>query len=386
MNRQSGPRPARSIKSLTPYVPGLSIEEIRAKYNLPQIIKLASNENPLGASPLVQETIKQYASAAFRYPQSGNPELAAAIAEKHNVKPENILIGNGSDEIIDLLIRIFASEKNSEILCFQPSFSIYPIQAAINGNKVITAPLKKSFAFDFDGLLARANHQTSIVFITTPDNPSGYCPGMHEVADFSERLFRLAPNAILVVDEAYMDFVEDEKSTSLLANGFLPDNIAFLRTFSKSYGMAGLRLGYGIISEKLANYFWRTRLPFSVNVLAERAGLAALNDEAFRKTTLKTVKEGRTFLATNLKRLGCRVWPSAANFIMFRLPAESLSAQECHERLLQKGIIIRQLTSYGLPENLRVSIGNKEENEIFLSALEQIISNQQKKPQNDNHP
>lgn len=374
------PTPFPAIEELAPYAPGLSIEEIRQRNNLTSVIKLASNENPLGVSPLAQNAINNNAASVFRYPRGGNPALAAALAKLHNVAPENIAIGNGSDEIIDLLIRIFASDSNAEILCFEPCFSIYPIQAAINGTKVVKIPLNPDFSFDLEGMLAAASPETRLVFITTPDNPSGYAPPLERVRSFAEALAKKAPGALLVIDEAYADFANDEKAVSLLANGIYPENTAFLRTFSKSYGLAGLRLGYAVLPSRLAGYYWRARLPFSVNLLVEAAGLAALEDGAFRETTLKTVREGRAYLAEQLTALGCRVWPSSANFLMFRLPENTLSAAEAHERLLKAGIIIRALKSYNLPEYLRVSVGNKRENRIFISELAKILASSPRKP------
>lgn len=368
-----------NIQKLSPYVPGLSIAEIQEKYNLPQIIKMASNENPLGVSPLVKEAINQAACEAFRYPQGGNPRLAKAIAKFHNVNPENVVVGNGSDEIIDLIIRIFSKSEKNNIVCFDPCFSIYPIQSAINCNQVKKCPVNKDFSFDFEKLLALVDDETRLVFITTPDNPSGYCPPATSVKKLADDLKKKNPAAILIIDEAYMDFSGDsdksERLFSLLAQGAFPDNVIFLRTFSKSFGLAGLRLGYGIFPAGLANFYWRSRLPFSVNIIAEAAGLAALQDEAFREMTLKTVREGREELASSLTNLGFKVWPSQANFLLIQPPQNIINAHELHKELLKKGIIIRALDSYKLPGHLRVSIGNNHENKRFLEAIKSIMEN-----------
>lgn len=361
------------ILSLDAYSPGLSIDEIRQKYNLPVVIKMASNENPLGCSPLVQDVIKRKAACAFRYPQGGNPRLRKALADKHKVDPERIAVGNGSDEIIDMLMRILCEPGKDSIVCFEPCFSIYPIQARINGLETRRQPLEKDFSFDFEKLLARADESTRLCFVTTPDNPSGYCPRPDDVAAFAEKLAARAPRCLLVIDEAYMDFAPNPQATSLLEANKLPKNAAILRTFSKSYGLAGLRIGYAILPAELASCYWRARLPFSLNILAEEAALTALDDLAFRKATLQTVESGRKILAEGLKRLGCKAWPSAANFIMFELPANTVNAAECFEKLLASGIIIRRLASYGLPGHLRVSIGNAEENRAFLDAMEKIL-------------
>lgn len=361
------------IRSLDAYSPGLSIDEIRQKYNLSVVIKMASNENPLGCSPLVQQVIARKAPYAFRYPQSGNPRLCEALAERHKIDKAQIAIGNGSDEIIDLLMRILCEPRKHSIACFEPCFSIYPIQAQINGLETRRCALKSDFSFDFDKLLEKIDGSTRLCFVTTPDNPSGYCPEPEKVAEFAQKLSVRAPECLLVIDEAYMDFAPNAGTTSLLESGKLPANAAVLRTFSKSYGLAGLRIGYGILPDDLASYYWRARLPFSLNILAEEAAIAALEDYAFREATIKIVREGRKFLATGLARIGCHVWPSAANFLMFKLPKNSISAAECFEKLLAKGIIIRKLASYNLPDKLRVSIGNTSENLAFIEAMEAIL-------------
>lgn len=361
------------IRELAPYSPGLSMDEIRAKYGLEEVIKLASNENPLGAPPLAVDAMRGFAPCAFRYPRGGTPRLLKAIAQWHGVDENRIAAGNGSDEIIDLLIRILAEPGKHNILCFQPCFSIYPIQAEIAGLEIRRQPLNADFSFDFDSLLQLADANTRLVFITTPDNPSGYCPPLEKVASFAEELAAKAPQALLFIDEAYMDFTRDEKKFSLLANHILPPNAGFCRTFSKSWGLAGLRLGYAVLPSSIQDAFWRARLPFSVGILTEEAALAALRDMAFRKATLEAVALGRERLANGLAKLGCRACPSEANFIMFKLPAGSIKALECFEALLKKGIIIRALKSYGLPDFLRVSVGNERENEAFLKALAEVL-------------
>lgn len=337
---------------------------------------MASNENPLGVSPLAQEAIRRYAPFAFRYPQSGNPRLVGALADLHGVDPGRIVAGNGSDEIIDLLIRLLVEPGRHAIVCFEPCFAIYPIQAGINGARIRRCSLntgQNDFSFNFDSLLSLTDGDTRLVFITMPDNPSGYCPPRETVERLAGRLAEISPRCLLVVDEAYIDFADDEPASSLLASGVLPENAAFLRTFSKSYGLAGLRLGYGVLPQATAEYYWRSRLPFSVNILAEEAGLAALADTAFRRATLATVREGRQILEQGLRELRCRVWPSSANFLLFQLPPGDLSARACFEALLEKGIIIRPLKSYNLPEHLRVSVGNPPENAAFLAAMRDIL-------------
>ena len=359
------------IASLSAYVPGMSIAEVRERYGLSRVIKMASNENPLGVSPLVRKVLATSLEEAFRYPQGGNPALREALARAHHVAPERIVVGNGSDEIIDMLIRMLAVPGKHSVVCF----SLYPIQARICGVETRRCPLSPDYSFDLDALFSLVDAGTRLVFVTTPDNPSGYCPPLTAMRRLAEQLERHFPRCLLVVDEAYMDFAgdspEDEARFSLLASGDIPDNVAIMRTFSKSYGLAGLRLGYGILPAELAQYYWRARLPFSVNILAEEAGIAVLQDSTFRAATLECVRAGRRRLTEGLRALGCTVWPSAANFIMMQLPEGCGTAAACFEALLQRGIIIRPLKSYSLPDHLRVSVGSDEENTAFLEAMKQ---------------
>ncbi len=357
------------IEALTAYVPGLSIEDIRARYGCERVVKMASNENALGASPLVQERVRKHAGQVFRYPQGGNPRLVQALAQKHGVEAERIVVSNGSDEIIDLLMRVRGVPLQDNIVCFKPCFGMYSVQAQICGLELRQTPLNDDCTMPFDALLALVDAHTKLVFVTTPDNPSGYCPAAEDV----EALAKALPeHCLLVIDEAYMDFTE-EAQYSLLAQGKMPDNIVFLRTFSKSYGLAGIRLGYGILPVALAQYIWRARMPFSVNILAEEAGLAALEDTAFYEKSLAMAREGREQLSSGLNDLGCKVWPSHANFLMFAPPAGK-DVAELFEALLHKGFIIRALKSYSLPHLFRITVGTKEENNDFLQAFKEVLS------------
>ena len=359
------------VAAFTPYTPGRSIESVKAAYGLSRVIKLASNENPLGASPWVQQALRNRADMVFRYPAAGNPALAEAIARHHGLAPEHVVVGNGSDEIIDLLVRVLVDPGKHEVAAFCPCFGIYSTQTAVCGVTLRQTRLNPDFSMPWDALLATIGPQTALVFVTTPDNPSGFCPPVEDL----ERLARsLPPTCLLVVDEAYMDFCDYEAAHSLLPRLAEFSNLAILRTFSKSRGLAGLRLGYGILPPLIADYVRRIRLPFSVNVLAEAAGLAALEDDVFYNETLRVVREGRTVLERGLRELGCTVYPSMANFLMFGLPPDSAcDAGRAAAALLERGVIVRPLASYGLPHLLRVSVGLADENAFFLQALHEAV-------------
>ncbi|MFW5735235.1 MAG: pyridoxal phosphate-dependent aminotransferase [Oceanidesulfovibrio sp.] len=338
------------VLDFEPYAAGLSIEEIRERYGLDTIVKLASNENPLGVSPLVQKRLKAAAGLAFRYPKPDTPRLCNAIGRRMGVDPARVVVGNGSDEIIDILIRVRAVPGRDNVLAFKPCFSMYKIQSKFLGVEFRQVPVEEDFTYDLNTLAAAVDEHTALVFVTSPDNPSGYAPKAVELEAFARSL----PPACLL-DEL--------------------DNLVILRTFSKAYGMAGLRLGYGLMHPDLADYLWRVRLPFSVNILAEEAGIAAIEDETFYTATLQVVRAGRETLTAGLSSLGCTVKPSQANFLLFSLPESCpLSARDVFEKLLERGVIIRPLGSYGLPDSLRVTIGNEYENTTFIRELGKVLA------------
>ncbi|MFW6357370.1 MAG: histidinol-phosphate transaminase, partial [bacterium] len=338
------PRGRTGIDDFEPYSPGLSIEEIKHRYGLSQVIKMASNENPLGTSPVVRKALERSAAMAFRYPRAGSPSLRRTLAEHHNVDAANVVAGNGSDELIDLLIRVLAEPGRDNIVAFNPCFSIYTLQAKLCGVEFRQVELGRNFTFPWEELRARVDNDTALVFLTTPDNPSGYAPPVEEVESFARSL---PERTTLVVDEAYMEFAVPLHGFSLLPRFREFSNLVILRTFSKMYGLAGLRLGYGIMPHWIGDLLLRVKLPFSVNILAEAAGKAALGDLPFFEATLKTVVEGRQFLSEALQGMGCTVYPTQANFLMLRPPQD---ATTLFQALLERGIIIRHLGSYGMPD------------------------------------
>ena len=350
------------------YEPGLSMEEIRLRYGLERVIKLASNENSLGVPPSAREALLAALSRAHRYPQAGNPRLVSALAERYRVGPERIFVGNGSDELIDLLFRIRAVPGTHNAVAFSPCFGLYVTQAKMAGVELRRAPLGSDFDFDFEAMLKLTDENTTLAFVTSPDNPSGRLAAPERLEDLARAL---PPACLLVVDEAYMEFA-DEGQSLLPALDRLP-NVAILRTFSKIYGLAGLRIGYGILPERLADYLWRVRLPFSLNILAEEAALAALSDDAFRRESLRFTREGRKLISRELQGMGCSVIPSQSNFIMFSPPAEKMTARQLHARLLERGMIIRGLGAYHLPDWLRVTVGREEENRFFLELCREFL-------------
>ncbi len=357
-------------EAFAPYVPGLTITEIQERYNLAQVIKLGSNENPLGASPLVQKALKDQAGMVFRYPQSGVPRLRRAVAERFNLPPECVVAGSGSNGLIDLLIRVKAVPGVHNIVAFKPCFSVYQLQAKLAGVEFRQTPLNADFSFPWQDFLGLMDANTAIAFVTTPDNPTGYCPPVSELEALARNL---PPYCLLVIDEAYMDFCGNEQAHSLLPRLADFPNVAVLRTFSKSYGLAGLRLGCGFMHQELAAVLHKVSIPFAVSLAAEEAGLAALEDRVFYAETLRVTREGRDWLDMELRALGWEVWPSQANFIMTRPSAAAGRAKDVFEALLKRGIIVRPLASgYDLPDCLRISVGTAQENAALISALRDI--------------
>ncbi len=361
------------IKSFEPYVAGLSIDEIKEKYQLAHVIKMASNENPFGSSKLAKESMVQNVGNAFRYPQAGNPRLVKALAKYYQKKypfisEKQIFAGNGSDEIIDLLFRTLTVPGKHNAVMFKPCFGLYSTQAKVQNCEIRTCPLKDDFSFDFEGLRALVDENTALCFVTSPDNPSGRLADRAELLSFARSLPK---TCLLVVDEAYIEFAGNEEDCSIIGELASFENVAIMRTFSKVYGLAGMRIGYIFVPEIVADYLWRIRLPFSINILAQEAAICALDDEEFKQKTITHTMAERSVMSKALQELGCKVYPSHSNFIMFE-PAV-LPAKEVCQKLLEKGIIVRALTSYSLPHLVRVSIGTVEENTMFLTAMRELM-------------
>lgn len=355
------------ILEFDPYVPGLSVDEIRERYGLTRIIKLASNENPLGTSPLARKAAAQAAGLGFRYPQNHTPRLVRAIAEKTGAPADRVVVGHGSDEMIDLLLRTTAVPGKDKILCYEHSFSMYRLTAKLCGVEYREVPRDEGFALPLSKLVAAAGPETALVVVTSPDNPTGLAATVEELDALAEAL---PEGVLLLVDEAYGDFARPLAAHNALPLALSRENVVVLRTFSKAYGLAGFRLGYAVMPAWLAEAVSRARIPFTVGVVDEAAGLAALDDPYFLEATLAAVHQGLDLFQERLPRLGCEVLESQANFVMFKPPR---AAKVVFEELLKRGIIVRHLGSFGLPEHIRVNAGTAEENELFLQALEEVL-------------
>lgn len=355
------------ILAFDPYKPGLSVEEIKERYGIQNIIKLASNENPLGTSPRVQKTLERHAARVFRYPQNHSPKLTQRLSEYLDVPEECILVGNGSDELIDMLIRTRCEPGRDNIVCYSNCFSMYRLTAKLCGVEYREVSRGKNFEHPLDKMAEAADENTKFVFVTSPDNPTGLAAGIEELSVLAGVLPK---DCLLVVDEAYIDFAWPPESYTPLQVFEKFENMVVLRTFSKAYGLAGLRIGYGVMPPFVADSLRRSRIPFTVNLLAEEAAVTALEDEDFYNATLATVMQGRDYLKTELEKLGCEVIPTQANFLMFMPPT---LAQRLFRELLRRGVIVRALASFGFGKYIRANVGTERENREFIRIMREIL-------------
>ncbi len=353
------------IAKLKPYVPGKPIEELEREYGISGSIKLASNENPIGPSPKALEAIMGALKNLHRYPDGTNYYLTKRLAEKLKVPLNRIVLGNGSNEIIELLVRTFLREGD-EVVIPEPSFLMYEIMVQAGGGRPVKVALKE-WVLDLEGMAESISSRTRMVFVNNPNNPTGTIVSRD---DFEEFLQRVPPEVIIVVDEAYIEFVRDSTCPSGLDHIDGDKTVVTLRTFSKAYGLAGLRIGYGVIKESLADLVHRVRQPFNTNLLAQVGALAALDDDAFLKKTVSTVHKGLDFLYREVEKLGLRYFPTQTNFFLIDVERD---AKSVFEKMLRRGVIVRPMTAYGYPNCIRINVGLPEENRRFVETLRKAL-------------
>jgi histidinol-phosphate aminotransferase len=353
------------ISGLKPYVPGKPIEELEREYGISDSIKLASNENPIGPSPKALEAIMDALRNLHRYPDGNNYHLKKRLAEKLKISFDEIVVGNGSNEIIELLVRTFLREGD-EVIMPEPSFLMYEIMVQAGGGRPVKVALKER-VLDLEGMAEGISPRTRMIFVNNPNNPTGTIVSRD---GFEAFLQRVPPEIIVVMDEAYIEFVRDRTCPTGLE--YLSDEktVVTLRTFSKTYGLAGLRIGYGVMKRGLADLMHRVRQPFNTNLLAQVGALAALDDDAFLDKTVSTVHKGLDFLYGEMENLGLRYFPTQTNFFLIDLERD---AKSVFENMLAKGVIVRPMMAYGYPNYIRISVGLPEENQRFVEALKQVI-------------
>lgn len=353
------------IQAIAPYVPGKPIEALAREYGVKDSVKLASNENPLGPSPMAIAAVRDCLDGLHRYPDGAGHRLTCKIARVNGIDPENVVIGNGSDDIIALLVRALVC-PGDRVVVPKPSFLMYAITADAAGAVVDAVPLR-DMTMDLDAMAARITDRTRLVFICNPNNPTGTVVSQ---AAFDAFMGRVPEGVVVVVDEAYIEFVS---TTDCLKTGQVQDlerPLVTLRTFSKAYGLAGLRVGYGIMPAALAEVLHRVRQPFNVNAIAQAAATAALDDHAFLAKSVRLVHDGLGWLYDRIARLGLTCYPTESNFFLIDL---GRPADEIFQQMLYQGVIVRSMASYGFPTCIRINVGLPSENRRFVEALEAVL-------------
>lgn len=355
------------VQQLIPYKAGKPIEELERELGLARIIKLASNENPLGPGKKALAAIQATLPALALYPDGSGFMLKKALAEKYAVDVSQITLGNGSNEILELVARAFLTPE-FEVVFSQHAFAVYPIVTqAVGATAVVTPAL--NYGHDLDAMLQAVTEKTRLVFIANPNNPTGTLLSQANLEHF---ISALPDTCVCVLDEAYFEFVNSAESINSIDWLKKYPNLLITRTFSKAYGLAGLRIGYGLSSPELADILNRVRQPFNNNTLALVAAEAALTDDEHLQQTITVNALGMEQLTDGFKKLGLEWIPSAGNFVLVDLKQDG---QPVYEALLRKGVIVRPVGVYELPNHLRISIGTAAENKVFLQALTDTLAN-----------
>jgi histidinol-phosphate aminotransferase len=352
------------IRSLIPYEPGKPIEEVEREFGISGSVKLASNENPLGPSPRALAVLRERLPELHLYPDGDCFYLKRALARKLGVEPDRLIFGNGSNEIIELAARTFMRPGDEAVMAEQ-AFLVYELIVQAVGGRRKTVPLK-NFTHDLAAIADAITPQTRLVFLANPNNPTGT---IYHRRDWEAFLERISPDVLVIVDEAYFEYVEAVDYPNSLDYHARHPAILTLRTFSKLYGLAGLRIGYGIGAKDVIALMQRVRQPFNVNAPAQWAALAALDDTEHVQRSLRINRQGVKYLEAEFTRLGLSYVPSQANFILVRVG----NGPEVFQRLLQQGVIVRPMVGYKFPEHVRITVGTMAENRRLIGALERII-------------
>ena len=354
------------IRTLAPYAPGKPIEELERELGIRDSIKIASNENPLGPSPKALAAIAAALPDLHRYPDGSGFHLKRRLAERLGVAPETLVLGNGSNEIIELLVRTFLRPGDEAVMADQ-AFVIYRLVVQAAGGTSRIVPLR-DFTHDVDAIGAAIGARTRLVFLANPNNPTGT---IFRRAAWERFLARVPPGVVVVADDAYAEYVEDpEYPDSVHERGDGSVAVVTLRTFSKLYGLAGLRIGYAVAPAEIVDVLERVRQPFNVNALALVGALAALDDDAHVERTLAANRAGMAYLAEAFDQLGLAHVPSQANFVLLHVG----DGARIYEDLLRRGVIVRPMGGYGFREHVRVTVGTRAENERLVAALRAVLA------------
>lgn len=350
------------IAALDPYQPGKPVEELERELGIQGSIKLASNESPLGPSPKAMAAVRAALDGVHRYPDGASFALRERLADRLDIDGEQIVFGCGADEVLELLAKTFLSPGDEAVFAW-PSFAMYPIVTKGMGATPVPVPLTDDYVHDLRAMADAVSPRTKLVMVCNPNNPTGTSVGAEAFDRFA---VDLPADVVLVVDEAYGEFVMRPDFPDSLAWVRRRPGTVVLRTFSKIYGLAGLRIGYGVSDRELAGYLQRARHPFNVNRLAEVAAIAALDDVEHAAASRRLNREGVAYLSKELADLGIEVWPTDANFLLARAGAG------VHDALLREGVIVRPLAGFGLPDHIRISVGLAKENERLIKTLKRL--------------
>ena len=360
---------AKQIKSqisgIKPYVPGKAISELQRELNLTRVSKLASNENPLGCSPKVQQAIQNLLADVARYPDGSAFELKQALAKHLSLTEQQIAIGNGSNELLELVARIFAG-IGDEIIYSEYAFAVYPISAQVVGAKGICVAARE-WEHDLTAMLDAITAKTKVIYIANPNNPTGTLITRFEWDNFIQKV---PEKVVIVLDEAYFEYVEDDKTINGLDYLASHPNLLVSRTFSKAYGLASLRIGYILGCEEIISYIEKVRTPFNVNQFAQTSAIIALNDQVFVKQSIELNNQGMKQLTDFFENKKLSYIPSSGNFICVNVGEQ---ASNINQQLLKMGVIVRSVANYNMDNFLRISIGTTKENNHFIEALNKII-------------
>ena len=366
LNKLNNPLAPDFIRAIAPYQGGKPISELAREMGLNEadIVKLASNENPLGISPKAQMAIEDAIADISRYPDGNSFALRDAVSQKFGVAANQIVFGNGSNDILELAARAYL-QAGDEAIYSQHAFAVYPLVTQAVGAKGIVVPAK-NYAHDLDGFLKAITPKTKLIFIANPNNPTGTLLKKDALYAFIHAVPR---HVLIMLDEAYDEYLNVESKSEAICWLAEYDNLIISRTFSKAYGLAGLRIGFGLMHANVADMLNRVRQPFNVNSIAQAAAIASLADEDFVARSYAANQAGMTQITQGLQKLGLSYIPSQANFVSFAVN----DAAAVNKKLLQNGVIVRPIANYEMPDYLRVSVGLFSENARFLEVLEQIV-------------
>jgi len=353
------------IQNAEAYPPGTPLDEVKRTYGIRDLVKLNANENCMGASPRVKKAVAEAIDEIHLYPDNSAYYLRHKLSQLCGLSPDQIMFGNGSNELVQFIIMTFLL-PDEEIITAKPTFVLYGIMGRMLGARLTEVPLQ-DFTFDLEHMAGKITDRTKLVFISNPNNPTGTIVTGDSFRRFMEKV---PDDVIVVVDEAYREYVTGSEFPDAVACVQEGKNIIVLRTFSKAYGLAGLRIGYALSSQRLIGYMEHVREPFNANALAQKAALAALEDTGHLEKTRQNNADGIDYVTAGLKNLGIDYIPSQTNFLLVRIGS---NASDVNRMLLKEGIMVRSMDSYGLGEYLRVTIGLPAENRRFLDALGKVL-------------